>query len=138
MWIRKRGKTAHRCLEKTHTPTERAALQVVIRGGELNESLQILLELGLRDQPELFPRFMRFPELARVEVRDAANEQGGEFGFGLQSPARVPFRSVSHIAVVKSAVVPVPPMSRVRCSGPDASSLVMASKIRFAAFPSPM
>jgi len=55
-----------------------------------------------------------------------------------QSLARVPFRSVSHIAAVKSAVVPVPPISLVRCSSPEASTFTMASSMRLAGAISPM
>src|SRR5262245_62718743 len=106
----------------------RATLDVVVGRGELDHPLQKLLDVRLRGEPDRLPRLVRFPELVRIEVRHAFEEVRAVDGF--QSPARVPRRSVSHSAVVKSAVVAVPPMSRVRCSGPEPSTLTMASCTR--------
>ena len=106
--------------EKTHRPRKRPAFHVVIRGGELDQSLveeNEIVILGF--EPELFPRFVRVPELPFVEEPDSVLEA--------QSVARVPLRNVSHIAPVKSEVVPVPPMSRVRCSPPLPRTTVIAS-----------
>lgn len=97
----------------------------MVCGRKLDQALQILFDFRLRREPDLFPRLMRLPELQAVEVRDAASKGGDEIGF--QSLALVPLRRVSHIAAVKAAVVPEPPMSRVRCSGPAARTLTMAS-----------
>src|SRR4029077_877529 len=112
-----------------------------------------------RDEPDRLPRLMRLPESPRVEVFDAFADVMREIGLRhtvssyrlsvitkgsdnreptTQSPALIPFRSLSHMAAVKSAVVPVPPMSRVRCCGPEARTLAIASWIRVAADVSPM
>jgi len=114
-----------------------ASFDVVIRGRELDETLQKKMNIRLRLQPDRLPRFVRIPELGGVEVIESGAEVGSEVGLA-QSPALVPRRNVSHIAVVKSAVVPVPPISRVRCSGPESSTLTMASSIRCAGPISPM
>ena len=113
------------------------SFDVVIRRRELDQPLQKKMDVRLRFQPDRLPRLVRVPELGGVEVIEPGAEMGNEIGLA-QSPALVPRRSVSHIAVVKSAVVPVPPMSRVRCSGPESSTLTMASSIRCAGPISPM
>ena len=120
-----------RRIEKPHRAAQRAALRVVIRGRELNETLIELDVVAVGFEPQRLPRFMRVPELGGVEVINALGER-------VQSPARVPRLKVSHIAAVKSAVVPTPPMSRVRCSSPESSTFTMASPMRFAATGSPM
>lgn len=118
-------------VEQTHRSRKRAALHVVVRGGELDESLVEEHEVVVvRFEPELFPRLVSVPELAFVEEPDSILEA--------QSVARVPLRSVSHIAPVKSEVLPVPPMSRVRCSAPLPRTTVMASCTRLAGPLSPM
>ena len=68
---RKRRETAQRRIEEPHRPAQRSALRVVIRGGELNQSLIELDEIAFGFEPELLPRLVRFPELGGVEVRDA-------------------------------------------------------------------
>jgi hypothetical protein len=118
-------------IEEPHAAAQCPALDMVIRGGELDQPLEEGLPVARGLQPELFPRFMRVPELLRVEEGDA-------FGDRVQSSALVPLRSTSQIADVKSAVEPVPPMSRVRTSGPMASTFVMASPTRLAGPISPM
>ena len=123
--IRKCTETANGRVDKPHAAAKSAALEVVIRSGELNQTLKILLEVRLSDEPDLLPRFVSLPELRSIEVLDPAEEMRGEVGFRPQSPSRVPRRSVSQSAEVKSAVVPVPPMSRVRCSSPAPSTLMI-------------
>jgi len=154
---RMRREPPERRIEEPHRAARRrAALHVVIRGGELNQSLKKLFFVALRREPDLLPRFMRVPETLRVEQLDAALEKRGtcneervasrwlhsflasRSSFRRQSDALVPLRNTSHIADVKSVVEPVPPMSRVRLSGPMASTFPMASSTRFAAPPSPM
>ncbi len=61
-------------IEQPHSAAKCAALQMVIRGCDLNESLQKLIEVGFCREPELFPRLMRFPELERIEMVDAGAE----------------------------------------------------------------
>ena len=73
--VRETGKTG---VEQAHRTAERAALHVMVRGRDLNQSLQELRDVGLRDEPELFPRLVRFPEFERVEVFDAAIERRSE------------------------------------------------------------
>jgi len=120
-----------RSVEQAHRPRKGAALHVVIRRRELDESLVEEDEVVvIRFEPQLLPRFMGMPELAFVEEPDSILET--------QSVARVPLRSVSHIAAVKSEVLPLPPMSRVRCSGPLPRTTVIASWTRFAGPLSPM
>ena len=113
-----------------------SALDVVIRRGNLDQTLKKLFDIRFRNEPDRFPRLVRFPEFAPVEVIDSRARVGDEIG--LQSPARMPFLNRSHMEAVKSAVVPVPPMSRVRCSGPEARTLAIASWIRVAADVSPI
>ncbi|MEA2235912.1 MAG: hypothetical protein QOC81_636 [Thermoanaerobaculia bacterium] len=165
--LRKRLQLSESGIEESQTSRKCTALNVVIRGGKLDEALKKKVNVGLRLEPDRLPRLMRVPELAVVEVLETSPEMGFEVDHAvswlrgcsvsqqiavrlrdfdnratsrpqIQSPALVPRRSVSHIAVVKSAVVPVPPMSRVRCSGPESSTLTIASSIRFAAPDSPM
>lgn len=108
-------------IEQPHSTSRRGpALHVVIRGGELNETLQELLALAFGSEPELFPGFVGVPELVGVEEGDALFD-------GAQSDARVPFFNTSQMATVKSVVEPVPPMSRVRCSSPIPSTFTIAS-----------
>ncbi len=108
-------------IEQPHSTSRRgSALDVVIRGGELNEALQELFAIAFGSEPELLPRFMRVPEIVRVELGDALFD-------GVQSDARVPFFKTSQMATVKSVVEPVPPMSRVRCSSPMPRTLTIAS-----------
>ena len=97
----------------------------MVRSGDLNEPLEKLLDLRRRDEPDRLPRLVSFPELARIEVRDTAEQMSREVRFA-QSFALVPRRRISQIAVVKSEVVPVPPMSLVLCSGPSPRSLMIA------------
>ena len=128
---RKAFQLLQRRVEQTDRPRKRAALHVVIRGGELDQSLveeNEVIVFGF--EPKLFPCFVSVPELALVEEPDSVVEA--------QSVARVPLRSVSHIAPVKSELLPVPPMSRVRCSGPLPRTTVMASCTRLAGPLSPM
>src|SRR3954451_15949490 len=133
------GKVAQllqRRVEQPQSAGIRAAFDVVIRGRELNQTLQKTMHVRLRFEPDRLPRHMRIPELGGVEVIEAGAKVRNEVGL-VQSSALVPRRSVSHIAVVKSVVVPVPPMSRVRCSGPESSTFTIASSMRFAAPISP-
>ena len=128
---RKAFQFLQRRVEQTHRARERAALHVVVRRRELDQSLveeNEIVVIGF--EPELLPRFVRVPELALVEEPDSVLEA--------QSVARVPLRSVSHIALVKSELVPVPPMSRVRCSSPLPRTTVIASWTRLAGPLSPM
>lgn len=126
-----------RGVEQAESAGVRAALHMVIRGRELDESLEKTVDVRLRFEPDRLPRLMRIPELGGVEMIEAGAKVGDEVRL-VQSSALVPRRSVSHIAVVKSAVVPVPPMSRVRCSGPESSTFTIASSTRLAAPVSPM
>ena len=72
--VRKRGETSERRVEEPHRAAQRSALGVVIRGGELNESLIELDEIAFRFEPERLPRFVRFPEFGGVEVGDAFDQ----------------------------------------------------------------
>jgi hypothetical protein len=65
---RKGSQPPQRGFEESHRPRKRSALDMVVCGSELDHPLQKLLEIRLRRKPELFPRFMRFPELASVEM----------------------------------------------------------------------
>ena len=134
--FRKVGQLLQRRVEKAQAAGIRAAFYVVICGGELDEALKKTMDVRLRFEPDRLPRLVRIPELGRVEMIEAGAKVRHEVGLA-QSSDLVPRRSVSHIAVVKSAVVPVPPMSRVRCSGPESSTFTMASSIRLAAPISP-
>ena len=128
---RKAFQLLERRLEQAHRPGKRAPLHVVVRRGHLDQPLieeDEVVVVGF--EPKLFPRLMRVPELAFVEEPHSVLEA--------QSVARVPLRRVSHIAAVKSEVVPVPPMSRVRCSSPLARTRVIASCTRLAGPASPM
>ena len=116
-----------RC-EKAHSSAERSPFHVMVGRCQLDEPLQVLPDLRFRGQPDRLPRLVRFPELLRVEMRQALQEMRTEVGFQF-----CPLRSMSQMPAVKSAVVPVPPMSRVRSSGPPESSLSTASWIRLAA-----
>src|SRR5438874_13538065 len=71
---RKRGETSERRVEEPHRAAQRSALGVVIRRGELNESLIELDEIAFRFEPERFPRFVRFPEFGGVEVGDTFDQ----------------------------------------------------------------
>jgi hypothetical protein len=126
-----RPQLRERRVEQPHAAAKRAALHVVIRGRELDQPLKKRLLIAAGVEPELFPRFMRVPELVLVEELHA-------FGDLVQSPARVPLRKTSQIADVKSVVEPVPPMSRVRTSGPMPRTFVIASPTRLAGPLSPM
>ena len=119
--LRKRLKASESGVEEANRASRRgSAFDVVIRGGELNQPLEKLLTIAFGREPELFPRLMRVPEVVGVEL-------GHTLFDGVQSSARVPFLSTSQIATVKSVVEPVPPMSRVRCSSPIASTFTIAS-----------
>src|SRR5262249_25300383 len=133
---RERREPPKRRFEQPHCAAMCAALDVVVRSRELNHPLQKLLDVRLRGEPDRLPRLVRLPEFVPVEVHHAFEEVRAIVR--LQSLTGVPRRSASHIAVVKSAVVPAPPMSRVRCSGPEARTLAIASCTRFAAVDSPM
>ena len=67
-------------VKKTHPTAKCAALEMVIRGSDLNQSLQKLVEIGFRGEPQLLPRLVRLPEFERVEMADAARECGFEIG----------------------------------------------------------
>src|SRR5712692_8205024 len=81
----KGGKPLQRRVEEAHRAAERAALHVVIGRRELDEALEKLLDVRLRDQPDRLPRLVRFPELAPVEVADAGEEVRFVIGFGQRS-----------------------------------------------------
>jgi hypothetical protein len=49
-----------------------AALDVVIRGRKLNQSLEKRLLVAGRREPDFFPRLVRVPEVMSVEELDAA------------------------------------------------------------------
>ena len=144
--LRKTIEAAHGRVEQSHRSAKRAALQVVIRRRELDQTLKKLVDVRFRNQPERLPRFVCVPELLRVETlyalekveRERGADRRGAPRSSNQRFARAPVRSASQIALVKSAVVPVPPMSRVRCAGPDASTVTIASCTRRAGSISPM
>lgn len=130
---------SQRGVKQSHAAAKSPALDMVIRRGELDQALKVDLLFTARMEPQLLPRFVCVPELMGVEESDAFFDQGHATRNILdQSPARVPLRNTSQIAEVKSVVEPVPPMSRVRTSGPIPSTLVMASPIRLAGPVSPM
>src|SRR5207245_4142715 len=54
---------------------------MVIRRGDLDESLQKLLEIRLSGEPECFPRFVRLPESPGVEVFNSLQEVFSKVGF---------------------------------------------------------
>lgn len=62
-------------VEQPDRTAKRAALHVVISGGELDQTLEKRLFVTARSEPETLPRFMRVPELPRVEELEAL-EQG--------------------------------------------------------------
>ena len=128
---RKRFEFLQSRVKKAHAAAKRPALDMVVRGGELDQTLEEQLPGTGGGEPEPLPRLVRFPEFVGVE-------EGDPFLQRAQSDARVPFFSASQIADVKSIVEPVPPMSRVRDSGPMASTFVIASWMRLAGPSSPM
>jgi len=69
-----RSETPQRRIEEAHRAAQGAALGVVIRGGELDQTLIEVDELPLGVEPELLPAFMSFPELGGVEVGNAFGE----------------------------------------------------------------
>src|ERR1700674_4344921 len=58
------------------------ALDVVIRRGNLDQTLKKLLDVRFRNEPDRLPRLMRLPETPRVEVFDAFADVMPEIGFG--------------------------------------------------------
>ena len=128
---RERCKFRESGVEQAYRAAKRAPLDVVIGGGELNQALEKSFLAALRNEPHPLPRFVRVPEALFVEEGDAFREI-------VQSVARVPFFRTPQIAAVKSMVVPVPPMSRVRSSGPMPRTFTIASSMRFAGPVSPM
>ena len=81
IWIRKCFEAAECGVEQPYAPAQRAALEMVIRRRKLNQSLEVLIEIRLRGQPDLFPRFVSVPEFSGVEVFDAAEEMRAELRF---------------------------------------------------------
>ena len=65
--VRQGSELLQRGVEEADRAANRAALHVVIRRGELDQSLKKRLLVAGRLQPDLFPRFVRVPELVRVE-----------------------------------------------------------------------
>ena len=61
-------------VEKPYRAAQRAALAVVIRGRELDQTLIEVDELAFGREPQRLPRFMRFPKLRGVEVSNALRE----------------------------------------------------------------
>lgn len=90
MTRRKSRETSQRRIEQSDSSSQSAALHVVIRGGELDQALQILFDVGFRGEPDLFPRLVGFPELARVEMLDSAGESGCEIGLHVCTRERGP------------------------------------------------
>ena len=78
---RKGIEPAKRGLEEPRRTAPRSTPDVMVRGRELNEPLQELLDVRLRRQPELFPRLVRLPVALRVEVLDSFVEARAEVGF---------------------------------------------------------
>ena len=62
------------CVEQSHATGESTALQMMVRGGNLDQTLEKLLDVGFSSKPDLLPCFVRIPELARIEVGNAAQE----------------------------------------------------------------
>ncbi len=65
----------------------RATLHVVICSGNLNETLKKLLDVGLRNQPDRFPRLVRLPEASRIEMIEAFAEVMLEIGLRHKLPS---------------------------------------------------
>ena len=84
----------------------------MVRRRDLDKTLKKLRELRFRDEPELFPRFVRFPELRSIEVFDSFQIQRLEIRPGVRLQRL--FSSSRQIASVKAVVVALPPRSRVR------------------------
>jgi len=97
------------------------------------ESLKIITERASTRIARFAFEYARTHGRKRVTAVHKANIMKLSDGLFLQC-----FRNVSHNAVVKSVVLPVPPMSRVRCSGPEPSTFTIASLIRLAGPISPM
>ncbi len=82
---------AEKCLECGQTPqpgveqSNRAGVcatfHMVIRGGNLNQTLEELLDVRFGRKPELLPRLMRFPEFFGVEVMNTFDEVRRKIGF---------------------------------------------------------
>lgn len=62
-----------RCQQRTRAVAVAARI-VVKRGGALNQPLQKSLFWFCRSQPQLFPHFMRFEKLSRIEENDPAEK----------------------------------------------------------------
>jgi hypothetical protein len=58
-------------VEQANCATNRASLDVVIRGRELDQPLEKRLFVARRLQPDFFPRFVGVPEMMGVEEIDA-------------------------------------------------------------------
>lgn len=69
------GELLERGVEKPHTAAKRSALDMVIRGGELDESLKEAAKVPFRLEPESLPGLVRVPELMAVEEGDAGGER---------------------------------------------------------------
>ncbi len=71
---RRKSFELRKCSVKQPNPArKRAALHVVIRGGELDETLKKEFFVAFGAQPALFPRLMRVPEVVTVEKLDACS-----------------------------------------------------------------
>ena len=79
--VRECAETPQGRVDEAHAAAQRAALEVVIRRGELNQTLKILFEVRFSGEPELLPRLVRVPEFGGIEVLDAAEEMRGKVGF---------------------------------------------------------
>ena len=69
-------------IKKTPSAPVRPALNVMIGRRNLNHSLQKLLDVGLRREPQRLPCLVGFPEFAAVEMIHARREVGDEIGLG--------------------------------------------------------
>jgi hypothetical protein len=61
-------------VKQTKAPAKRPALDVVVSRRKLDQPLEKLARLTLRNEPMDLPGFMSVPELVRVEEVDARDE----------------------------------------------------------------
>ena len=90
-------------LEEPDGSGKRSPLHVVIRRRDLDESLEKLMNVRFRLEPQLFPRLMRFPELQAVESIDSTEQPVLEIrsGHGLERRTRNPELSTCSLRLLQ-------------------------------------
>ena len=79
MW--KAREPFQRGIEEPDATAQSAATHVMVCRRQLDQTLQVLLDIGFRGEPDLFPRLVCFPELEGVEMFDSASEKRCEIRF---------------------------------------------------------